>query len=165
MGEPFLAEIRMMSFSFPPRGWAACDGQLLPLNQNQALFALLGVAFGGDGRTTFALPDLRDRVPVHEGDGFIVGNKGGEASHTISHSEMPQHVHLLRATAANADLVSPGGAFFAHTSQLYGRPDALTALEPSANGPAGGSQAHENRQPYFKLNFCISLQGVFPHQN
>jgi microcystin-dependent protein len=162
MGEPFMGELRMMSFDFAPRGWAMCNGQLLPINQNQALFSLLGNTFGGDERVTFALPDLRNRVPIHEGQGFARGSNGGEVAHTITQSELPQHVHLVRASAANADLASPVGNVFAQTSQLYGAPDGLTTLDPGANGSVGGGQPHTNMQPYTKVNFCIALTGVFP---
>jgi microcystin-dependent protein len=164
VAEPFLSEIRIMSFVFPPKGWALCNGQLLPINQNQALFSLLGTTYGGDGRVNFALPDLRSRVPNHEGSGFTLGEVAGEQSHTLILSEMTMHTHFFQASSTNADVVSPGDNVFAQTSQTYGPPTNLTPLDPSTNGPTGGSQAHQNMQPFLTLSFCIALQGIFPSQ-
>lgn len=162
MSEPYLCEIRIMSFNFAPKGWARCDGALLPINQNQAVFSLLGWTFGGNGQTNFALPDLRTRVPIHVGAGFALGARGGEQSHTLSSAEMPQHTHVMNGSATNADVVSPTGNVVAQSSQLYGPAAQLTTLDPSSNTSTGGSQAHQNMQPYLTLTFCIALQGEFP---
>jgi microcystin-dependent protein len=167
MSEPFLSEIRIMSFNFPPRGWALCDGQLLPINQNQALFSLLGTTFGGDGRVNFALPDLRARTPIHVGSGHTLGERGGEQAHTLSIAEMPTHTHQVNGTSDIGDLLIPGNALLA-TSNLpsYGAPDNdVTAMAPNALSNAGGSQAHLNMQPFLTLSFCIALQGIFPSPN
>jgi microcystin-dependent protein len=156
-----------MSFGFPPKGWALCDGQLLPINQNQALFSLLGTTYGGDGRVNFGLPDLRARVPIHEGNGHTLGERGGEQGHTLSISEVPTHAHVLNAstTAATAN-TGPGGNFLGQSSGvfLYGPASNLTAMAPNAIGNVGGSQAHQNMQPFLLLNFSIALQGIFPSQ-
>ena len=164
MAEPFLAEIRLMSFVFAPKGWALCNGQLLPINQNQALFSLLGTTFGGDGQVNFALPDLRDRVPIHVGSGHTLGEKGGAQAHTLSISELPTHVHVMNGSSKNADVVSPSGNVVAQSSQLYGPATQLTPLDPSSIGNTGGSQPHLNMQPFLTLTFCIALQGIFPSQ-
>jgi microcystin-dependent protein len=165
VAEPFLSEIRLMSFNFPPRGWAMCNGQLLPINQNQALFSLLGTTFGGNGQTNFALPDLRGRVPIHVGSGHTLGERGGEESHTLSMAEMPRHVHLMNGSATNADVVLPTDNVVAQSSQLYGPPAQLVTLDPSSNGSVGGSQPHQNLQPFLTLTFCIALEGIFPSPN
>jgi microcystin-dependent protein len=154
-----------MSFNFAPKSWAMCNGQLLPINQNQALFSLLGTTFGGDGRVNFALPDLRGRVPIGVGSGFTLGNNGGEQAHTVSLAEMTTHIHALMASATNADVAAPGDNVLAQTSQSYGAATNLTTLDPSTNGAAGGSQAHVNMQPYLTLTYCIALQGIFPSPN
>ncbi len=154
-----------MSFVFAPKGWALCNGQLLPINQNQALFSLLGTTFGGNGQTTFALPDLRGRAPIHVGAGFTLGTRGGEEAHTVSTAELPQHTHAMNGSATNADVVSPTDNVVAQSSQLYGPAAQLTTLDPSSNGSTGGSQAHLNMQPYLTLTFCIALQGIFPSPN
>jgi microcystin-dependent protein len=170
VSEPFLSEIRIMSFNFPPKGWAFCNGQLLPINQNQALFSLLGTTYGGDGQTTFALPDLRARVPIHSGDGHTLGERAGENTHTLSVSEQSTHTHALQASTQLANSPSPTapqGNVFGVTggNQIYGPPNNLAALEPGTITAVGGSQAHENRMPYLVLTFCIALQGIFPSQN
>lgn len=168
MAEPFLAEVRIMSFNFPPKGWALCNGQLLPINQNQALFSLLGTTYGGDGRVNFALPDLRGRVPVYVGGstGFTLGQRGGETAHTLSIGEMPQHNHFIRATstAATTNVPSNTTTFGSVSSSLYMPVTALTTLNPQTVTNSGGSQAHNNMQPFLTLNFCIALQGIFPSQ-
>lgn len=167
MAEPFLSEIRMMSFSFAPRGWALCNGQLLPINQNQALFSLLGTTFGGNGQTTFGLPNLQGKVPIHVGSGHTLGETGGEQAHTITQSEMPTHIHSAVATSANGGVIIATGNLLAGGSpQLYRAPDAnLVALNPGTLANVGGSQAHLNMQPFLVINFSIALQGIFPSQN
>jgi microcystin-dependent protein len=170
VAEPFLAEIRIMSFQFAPRGWALCNGQLLPINQNQALFALLGTTFGGDGRVNFALPDLRGRTPVHVGGGHPLGERGGEQAHTLSTAELPEHIHVASATTAQADASSNSAAPSRMPAQsnfsfLYGSAANLQAMAPDALANVGGSQAHPNMQPYLTLSFCIALQGIFPSAN
>lgn len=165
MAEPYLSEIRLMSFVFAPKGWALCNGQLLPINQNQGLFSLLGTTFGGDGRVNFALPDLRGRVPIHVGSSHTVGERGGEQAHTLTVAELPTHTHQLRGSGSDADVVLPADNVVGRSSQLYGPPDQLTSLDPSASGGAGGSQAHLNMQPFLTLSFCIALQGIFPSPN
>jgi microcystin-dependent protein len=167
MAEPFLSEIRIMSFNFAPKGWAMCNGQLLPINQNQALFSLLGTTFGGDGRVNFALPDLRGRVPIEVGDGHTLGEKGGEQAHTLSISEIPTHTHTLNATSVNGDLIIAAANQLAGSpSQLYQPPDNnLAAMNPASIASVGGSQAHLNMQPFLTLTFCIALQGIFPSPN
>ena len=162
MAEPFLSEIRLMSFVFAPKGWALCDGQLLPINQNQGLFSLLGTTFGGDGRVNFALPDLRGRVPIHVGSSHTLGERGGEQVHTLSIAEMPTHIHMLQASASNANTNSPANAVLANSTAVYHAATGLTALSASSVTNVGGSQAHLNMQPFLVLSFCIALQGIFP---
>jgi len=164
MAEPFLSEIRMMSFDFAPRGWALCNGQLLPINQNQALFSLLGTTFGGDGRVNFALPDLRGRVPIHVGSGHTLGERGGEQAHTLSISELPTHTHALNANIGTGNTASPSTTTVLAKSpgDLYGPPTGLTAMNPTTVTNTGGSQAHLNMQPFLTMSFCIALQGIFP---
>ncbi len=168
MATPFLAEIRMFGFNFNPRGWAHCSGQMLPVAQNQALFAILGTTYGGNGLSTFALPDLRGRAPVHWGQGpglsnIIVGQPGGEALHTLTDLELPQHLHVPQASTATADQTSPAGSLWAATPvNHYGAPGAAVPLSPSAISPVGGSQPHANEQPYLAVNFSIALEGIFP---
>lgn len=168
MAEPFLAEIRIVGFSFAPKGWAFCNGQFLPINQNQALFSLLGTTYGGDGRTTFALPDLRGRSPVHFGSGITLGQKGGEEAHTVSIAEMPDHSHLAKASNENSDQNNPQGNLLGQALNLYvplaGNPPLVTIL-PATIANTGGSQPHENMQPSLVLNFCIALAGIFPSRN
>jgi microcystin-dependent protein len=170
VAEPFLSEIRIMSFVFAPRGWALCNGQLLPINQNQALFSLLGTTFGGDGRVNFALPDLRGRTPIHVGTGHTLGERGGEQAHTLSIAELPQHTHVANATTVQADQNSNSAApalmlAQSNFSSLYGPPANQQAMAPNALGNVGGSQAHLNTQPFLTLSFCIALQGIFPSQS
>jgi len=162
MAEPFLSEIRIMSFVFAPKGWALCNGQLLPINQNQPLFSLLGTTFGGDGRVNFALPDLRGRVPIHVGSGHTLGERGGEQAHTLSIAEIPTHTHVAQASTSNATGAVPTGNLMGSTSNGYAGPANLTSLLPSTVGNVGGSQAHLNLQPFLTLSFCIALQGIFP---
>jgi len=166
VAEPFLSEIRLMSFDFPPKGWALCDGQLLPINQNQALFSLLGTAYGGDGRVTFALPDLRGRVPVKEGSEMIRGQKLGAPSVTLTQDQLPKHTHMVQASSNAAGTQSdPSGALLAPVNGGYGAPAALTPLEASSVTSVGGGQPHDNMQPYLTLSFCIALTGIFPSPN
>ena len=167
MSEPFISEIRMMSFNFAPQGWALCNGQLLPINQNQALFSLLGTTYGGDGRVNFALPDLRGRTPIHAGSGHILGERGGQESHTLIQSELPAHTHVLSASAATANAPVPGGNILASSApdQIYNPPSSFAALHPATVSNVGGIQAHTNQQPYLTLNFCIALVGIFPSMN
>ncbi len=163
MAEPFLSEIRLMSFNFAPKGWAPCNGQLLPINQNQALFSLLGTTFGGDGRVNFALPDLRGRVPIHVGDAHTLGERGGEQAHTLSIAELPDHSHALNAsTLASGGTDNPANNYLGSASNLYHTPASLTAMNPGTISNTGGSQAHQNMQPFLTLSFCIALQGIFP---
>ncbi|HEX3130494.1 MAG TPA: tail fiber protein [Thermoanaerobaculia bacterium] len=162
MAEPFLSEVRIMSFVFAPKGWALCNGQLLPINQNQGLFSLLGTTFGGDGRVNFALPDLRGRVPIHVGGAHTLGERGGEQAHTLSIAEIPTHTHVMNGTSANADSNDPTSRFLASSNNIYGTATALTSLSPTSVTNVGGSQAHLNMQPFLTLSFCIALQGIFP---
>lgn len=165
MAEPFLSEIRIMSFVFAPKGWALCNGQLLPINQNQALFSLLGTTFGGDGRVNFALPDLRARAPIHVGSGHTLGERGGEQAHTLSLAEIPTHTHVAQASSNVGDAVNPTNAVLASASNVYRTADNLTALGAASVTNVGGSQAHLNAQPFLALSFCIALQGIFPSPN
>lgn len=165
MAEPFLSEIRIMSFPFAPRGWALCNGQFLPINQNQALFALLGTTFGGNGQTTFALPNLQGRTPIHSDNSqYPLGQSSGEAAHTLVNTEMPAHTHQLSATSTAGTALIPAGNLLAQSAnQLYHAPDSnQTAMNPAAIGRTGGSQAHTNMMPFLTLSFCIALQGIFP---
>jgi microcystin-dependent protein len=165
MAEPFLSEIRMMSFNFPPKGWATCDGQLLAINQNQALFSLVGTTYGGDGRVTFGLPDLRGRTPTHMGNGHTLGERGGEQTHTLSIAELTAHVHQLNGSSTAAELNVATGAYLGLIANGYTGPSNLVAMSPSEIGNTGGSQAHLNMQPFLTISFCIALQGIFPSQN
>jgi microcystin-dependent protein len=169
MSTPYLAEIRLTSFLFAPRGWAMCNGQLLPINQNQALFAVIGTFYGGDGRTNFALPDLRGRVPMHFSAAHAIGQSGGEETHTLTPAEMPAHAHTLRASGKAAASSSPNGGVLAAIGRsgtpAYAAAASLVALNPAAVSSAGGGQPHENRPPFLTLNFMIALQGIFPSRN
>jgi microcystin-dependent protein len=165
MAEPFLSEIRIMSFGYAPKGWAMCNGQLLPINQNQALFSLLGTTFGGDGRVNFALPDLRGRVPIHVGSGHTLGERGGEQAHTLSIAEIPTHAHVLNGTNGNGTTDVPTGNVLAAAASLYGTTNSLVSLQAQSVTNVGGSQAHLNMQPFLTLTFCIALQGIFPSPN
>lgn len=190
---PFLSEISIVSFNFAPRGWAMCNGQLLPINQNQALFSLLGTTFGGDGRVNFALPDFRGRIPVHVGNGFTLGQRGGEQAHTLSLSELATHSHIIDPStnkitakvgdASNAaDIKTPTNAYYAlnasENQRFSDKSDELmkeetniqsmipaTSSTPLKTENVGGSQAHINMMPFLVLNYIIALQGIFPSPN
>ncbi len=173
MADPYLSEIRIVSFNFAPKFWAKCDGQLLPINQNQALFSLLGTTFGGNGQTNFALPDLRSRVPIHFGNGITLGEKAGQEAHTLTISELPAHNHLVNTKApadGSANTSLPSGAFLSNSApaEIYnsgaGNPQQ-SVMAPASISNVGGSQAHLNMQPFLTLNFCIALSGIFPSQN
>jgi microcystin-dependent protein len=179
MSTPFLSEIRIMSFNFPPKGWALCNGQLLPINENQALFSLLGTTYGGNGQTTFALPNLQGRVPLStDFNNFDLGQRAGEEAHTLIASEMPAHIHLMQvsnttalenATGKTPASHSPAQAVAAtnpaSSVNIYGTGGVTETFASTAISNVGGSQPHENRQPYLVLNCCIALQGIFPSQN
>lgn len=176
MSEPFLAEIRIVGFNFAPRGWAFCDGQVLPINQNQSLYSLLGTTYGGDGRTSFALPDLRGRTPIHVGNSnggasHTLGQKSGEETHTLNNSEMPQHTHTIQGTNDTDNQGSANGNVPGGTTTTTGAAfsNSSVALNVNFNAAAithvGGGQAHENMQPFIAVNFCIALQGLFPSRN
>ena len=163
MAEAFLGELRMMSFVYAPRDWALCNGQLLPIAQNQGLFSLLGTTYGGDGRVNFALPDLRSRVPIHVGGGHTLGERGGEQWHALVPSEMPQHSHGLAASSAVATVAAPTDNLLASAPNAYRAQDQdLTALDPASVSPSGNSQPHQNMQPFLTLSWCIALRGTFP---
>jgi microcystin-dependent protein len=167
MAEPFLSELRLFTFNFAPKGWAMCNGQLLPINQNQALFSLLGTAFGGDGRVNFALPDLRSRTPIHVGNGHTLGERGGEQAHTLSIAEMPAHTHFINASKTDGNDSVPTGHLFAREVGNCYRPQnaGLIAMNASIVSATGGSQPHLNMQPFLTLTWCIALQGIFPSPN
>ena len=165
MAEPFLGEIKLISWNFPPKGWSFCNGQLLPINQNQALFSILGTTYGGDGRQTFGLPNLQGRTPVHVGDGIILGELGGETAHTLNISEVPAHNHVPVGAGAVANLTAPAGNLWGKVGANPFASSPNTAMNPACVLPAGGSQPHENMSPYLVLNFIIALQGIFPTQN
>ncbi|MGH1427600.1 MAG: phage tail protein [Arenicella sp.] len=165
MSEPFLAEVRMVGFNFAPRGWAFCDGQILPINQNQSLYSLLGTTYGGDGRTSFALPDMRGRTPLHVSSTHREGQKSGEETHTLAANEMPQHQHSIQGSTTEVSTnvpdnhvvgVNPGAPYSANRNGTMGSNQLRNT---------GGGQAHENMQPYLAVNFCIALRGLFPSRN
>jgi microcystin-dependent protein len=165
--EPYLGEIMLVAFDITPRGWADCNGQLLPINQNQALFSLLGTTYGGNGITTFALPDLRGRVPMHAAAALQLGQQGGEEAHTLTIAELPVHTHLFNASNSAGNEVTPEGnvpARDANSEKGYG-PVSNTTMDPAAIGSAGGGQPHENRMPYMALHYIIALTGIFPSHN
>ncbi len=163
MSEPFLAEIKIISWNFAPKGWAFCNGQLLPINQNQALFSILGTTYGGDGRVNFALPNLQGRSPVHVGNGISLGELGGQTSHTLNISELPTHNHVPNANSGAATVGTIAGNFWSSTGKYA--PASNNGMNPACILPIGGSQPHENMSPYLVLNFIIALQGIFPSQN
>ncbi|MCW2542246.1 MAG: phage tail protein [Frankiales bacterium] len=166
MSEPFIGEIKLTSFNFPPSGWALCNGQLLPIQQNQAMFSVIGTMYGGDGISTFGLPDLRGRIPLHFSAGLSVGNSGGEESHVLQVTEIPVHNHPARAQSV---ATNPGGdptnSVWAAGIQPMFAPTPTVTMNPAALSNAGSGQAHENRAPYLTLNFIIALVGIFPSRN
>jgi microcystin-dependent protein len=166
MSEPFLAEIKLVAYNFAQKGWASCNGQLLPINQNQALFSLLGTYYGGNGQTNFALPDLRGRTPIHMTSGFSIGQNGGEEAHTLSQAEMPAHTHVLAALTVDGTLRNPTGALpaVAHDEVYSTDYSQVSSAASQSCSAVGGSQPHSNMQPYLVLNFVIALQGIFPSQ-
>ena len=164
MSDPFLGEVKIISWNFPPKGWAFCNGQLLPINQNQALFSILGTTYGGDGRTNFALPNLQGRSPVHVGNGIVLGQSGGQTAHTLSVSELPAHNHVPVGSTSAPAFPSAGGNLWAANPNLYNS-TSNTAMNPACITATGGSQPHQNMSPYLVLNFIIALQGIFPSRN
>jgi microcystin-dependent protein len=166
MSEAYLGEVRLFGFGITPNGWAQCNGQIMSINQYQALFALLGTTYGGNGQSTFALPDLRGRAPAQPGNTISLGAAGGAESHTLLQPEMPMHNHLISGSSNPPTLKGAAGSLWAtQTANAYAQGNPDTILNPAAIGNAGGSQAHENRQPYLSLNFCIALTGIFPSRN
>ena len=159
--DPFLGEVSLVSFTVTPKGWALCNGQLLQINQNLALFSLLGTAYGGNGSTTFALPDLRGRVPMHAGNGHLLGERAGSESVTLTRGQMPQHSHAVNVVNSNAN-AAPAGHFLAAANALYQPPPQNVILAPTTITDDGGNLPHENRQPFLTLSFIIALQGIFP---
>lgn len=164
MAEPFLGEIRTFSFSFEPEGWAFCDGRLLPIADNQALYAVIGATYGGDGVTTFALPDLRGRAPVHMGNGISLGEKAGEETHTLTVNEIPAHTHVAEASTDSTSKSAAGNVWGKEASQPYST-QANGVMNSNALSTAGSSQGHPNMQPYGVINYCMAIQGIFPSRN
>ena len=167
MSQPFLGEIKIIAWNFAPQGWAFCNGQFLPINQNQALFSILGTTYGGNGQTTFALPDFRDRVPIHVGNGHTLGERAGQEAHTLTISEMPAHLHQVTGSNANTGLqVAPSGNVWSTSTQNpFETSQNANAMNPGTIANVGGSQPHTNLQPYLVLNFIIALVGIFPSRN
>lgn len=165
MSAPYLAEIRVVSFNFAPKGWALCNGQTLPINQNQALFSLLGTTYGGNGTTNFQLPNLQSRMPVHFGNGFVQGQAGGESNHTLIVQELPSHNHVAQGEGIVATAASASGNLWAASVQNPYAVGANSSLNPASLSQAGGSQPHYNMPPYLVVNFIIALQGIFPSRN
>ncbi len=167
MAEPFLGEIKLVPYNFAPLGWAFCQGQLLPISQNDALFALLGTIYGGDGQSNFQLPDLRGRVPIHQSQSMPIGLVTGTETVTLTTSQIPQHTHLMHASANDGTLNDPTGHFIAKVSKTLGNTyieQPNSTMNPASVGLAGGNQPHENRQPYLCLNYIVALEGIFPSQ-
>lgn len=174
MAEPFIGQIIMVGFNFAPKSYATCDGQIMSIAQNTALFSLLGTTYGGNGQTTFALPDLRGRTPIHQGNGpgltpRVMGEMSGEENHTLLTTEMPMHNHLASGSSADANNTSPAGNTWANegtaTTNLYVNSAPNAPMNAQAIGTSGGNQPHNNMQPYLVINFCIALQGIFPSRN
>lgn len=165
MADPYIGEIRLMAFGFPPKGWALCNGQLLPIQQNAALFSLLGTTYGGDGRTTFGLPNLQGRMPLHRGPGFNLGQRAGEYSHTLAPGALPPHIHFANGSSADASTVAPVNSLLAANTNMYGPAGSVTLLHGGTLAMTGGGQPHTNEQPYTVINFSIALIGYFPSQS
>ncbi len=165
MSTQYMGEIKLMSFNFAPKNWAQCNGQLFPINQNQALFALLGTTYGGDGRVNFALPDLRGRIPMHIGGGHTLGEKSGVEGHTLTMSELPTHTHAVRANTTPATMPIPAGNVWARGTKTEYAAVGNAAMHPASISNTGGSQPHSNIPPILGLNFCIALQGIFPSRD
>lgn len=169
MSDQFVAEIRIFPFNFPPTGWAFCDGQLMPISQNTALFSLLGTYYGGDGKSTFALPDLQGTAPMQTGQGQglserFLGEMSGVESITLLQSEIPVHTHVLQGSFDDANNIDPANRYYGRGNPVYAAPAALGAMAAQSLAPAGGGLPHNNMQPYLTLNFCIALQGIFPQR-
>lgn len=166
MSSPFIGEIRMFGGNFAPAGWAFCDGSLIPISENDALFTLIGTTYGGDGQSTFALPDLRSRVPIHQGPGFALGQSGGAETVTLTTNQIPSHTHTPQANSAAGTASSPSNAVWANSSlgQFDNANPADSSMAASAMGPTGGSQPHDNMVPFLAVNFILSLFGIFPSQ-
>jgi microcystin-dependent protein len=163
MSEAFISEIRIVSFSFAPQGWAQCDGQLLPINQNQALFSLLGTVYGGNGQTNFALPDFRARIPMHESEFHSLGERSGQETHTLTLPELGAHAHRASCSSAAGTKPTPANNFWANvTVKPYSSNEVDAAMSAATTTAAGGGQAHDNMPPTLVLNFIIALQGIFP---
>ena len=164
MAQPYVGEIRMFAGNFAPAGWMFCEGQLLPISENETLFQLIGTTYGGDGQSTFALPDLRGRIPIHQGNGFILAETGGAEEITLTVNQVPAHNHALLGSAVNGNAASPAGAMLASSTviQAYASEPAIAGMAPTSISPVGGSQPHTNLQPYLCVDFIISLFGIFP---
>lgn len=165
MAQPFLGEIRVFGFGFSPRGWALCNGQTLPISQNQALFSLLGITYGGNGTTTFQLPNLQASMPIHAGNEFSQGDQGGEVTHLLISAEIPVHTHPAQGVSSTASSPSATNAIWAASGQNPYVPAPNVTMSPGAVSMVGGSQPHQNMPPYLTLNFCIALSGIFPTRN
>jgi microcystin-dependent protein len=166
MGEPYIGEIRMVGFNFAPAGWMLCQGQLLPIDQNEALFNLIGTTYGGDGQATFALPNLQSRVPMHQGSNYVIGESGGTETVTLTVSQIPPHNHPALAQSENGNQGSPAnGVWAASTLLQYTTNNANATMNTSLVGQSGGSQPHDNMMPFLTINFIISLYGVYPTQS
>jgi microcystin-dependent protein len=169
MSQPYVGEIRIFAGNFAPNGWLSCDGQILPISENETLFQLIGTTYGGDGQSTFALPDLRGRMPVHQGNGMVLAETGGAEQVTLTTPQMPAHTHPIVGSAANASATSPAGGVPGTMPEVatsaYGSDAPLTTLAPQSVSPVGGSQPHDNMQPFLCVGFIISLYGIFPSQS
>ncbi len=166
MAQPYVGEIRMFAGNFAPAGWMFCEGQLLPISEFETLFNLIGTTYGGDGQSTFALPDLRGRLPVHMGSGFVIGQAGGEETVTLATSQIPAHSHVPQANTGMGSQASPAGNVWANSTNLpYSTSAPSATMDPAAVGLAGGSQPHDNMVPYLCINFIISLFGIYPAQS
>ena len=170
MSSPYVGELRMFGGNFAPAGWAFCNGQSLPISENEVLFQLIGTTYGGDGEETFNLPNLQGRVPIHQGPGFQIGESGGVPSVTLTSQQMPTHGHVLQGSTATASGTNPQNSVFAHlpdagVQSAYGSTAPFGAIDSSSVSPVGGSQPHDNMQPYLAVNFIISLFGIFPQQS